>query len=333
MSDRPMNDLDTEDRLRAWLHAEATHGATAPAPLRERVREIPTVVSGRGWDRMRRGSLRSISAVAATVVIATALTAVGLGLAQPFLATPPDDTATIEELDQAITSAIEALVESPGVEGVQLSYIDEHLAAAVWFDSRPNGDVAVVQRRDLDVAETGWWLNPTGGPPATGRNIVTTVWVLAGDAFYQATLRNGQPEDGWSVTGRDAAPRGPLSYGLLILTEEDYPFPLGLVPTGDEEVTHEGSPDGGSVWTVTAPYRDGSAVVRWHIRPSGELESWSFELVGVSPLLEAGTGPTTSGRIEFMPLSDPDPISAPDVEADLDLSQFDLPGDFPLGSD
>lgn len=333
MSDRPMNEVDTEERLRAWLHAEATHGATAPAPLHERINEIPMIVSERGWDRMRRGPLRSISAVAATVVIATAVTAVGVGLAQPFLATPPGDRATIEELDEAITSAIEALVESPGVEGVQLSYIDEHLAAAVWFDSRPNGDVVVVQRRDLDVAESGWWLNPTGGPPATGRNIVTTVRVLAGDAFYQASLRNGQPEDGWSVVGRDAAPRGPLSYGLLILTEEDYPFPFGLLPTGDEEVTHEGSPDGGSVWTVTAPYRDGSGVQRWEIRPGGELGSWSWELVGVTASLDVGTGPETSGRIEFMPLSDPDPISAPDLEADLYLSQFDLPGDFPLGSD
>lgn len=335
MSDRHVDEQELEERLRAWLHAEATSGETALASLRDRVNAIPAVTPerGRAWRRLR--SLIPTPAIAATVVIAIVLTAIGLGMVQQFVATAPDETAnpaetaTMEELDQAVTSAIEVLVQSEGVEGVQLGYIDEYLSGAVWFDSRPNGDVAVVQRVDVDVAQSAWWLNPTEGPPATGRNITTTVRVLVGDAFYEATLTNGQPDDGWSVSDRDAAPRGPLAFGLGLLTEEDYRFGL---PTDDGEVTHAESPAGGRIWTLTAPYQDGNAVQRWHIRSGGELGSWSSELVGVSMPLGLDTDPTTSARIEFTPLSDPDPINAPNVEADPDLGELDLPEDLPLGS-
>lgn len=217
MSDRHMDEQEREERFRAWLHAEATPRKTSPAPLRDRVNAIPTVTPDQGWAWLRLRSLTPIPAVAATVMIATVLTAIGLGMVQPFVATAPDETATMEELDAAVTSAIEALVESPGVEGVQLGYIDEFLSGAVWFDFRPNGDVAVVQRVDVDVAQTAWWLNPTQGPPATGRNIATTAQVLVDDAFYEAALTNGQPDGGWSVADRDAAPSGPLAFGLGLL--------------------------------------------------------------------------------------------------------------------
>lgn len=329
MNDRHANETELELRLRAWLHADAA-GASVPAPLRDRVNAIPAATPDRGLSWLRFGSPTLIPAVVVTVVIAIALSAIGLGLVRPFLGTPPDETATVEELDAAVTSAIAALRDAPGVQGVEVGYIDEYLSQAAWFDSRPNGDVAVVQRVDVDVAQTAWWLNPTDGPPAVGRTIATAVRILAGDAFYQAALLNGEPENGWSVAGRDAAPRGPLATGLLLLAGEDRMFGFS---TDDGEVTREEAIDGGTIWTLTTPDRDGHAVQRWHIRPGGELAFWSSELVGVTRPFDPYANPATSGRIDFTLLADPDPISAPDAEIDPDPSDFDLPEDFPLGSD
>lgn len=336
MSDRPVDEQELERRLRAWLHAEEASGETAPATLRHRVDAIPATTQERGsaWHRLQ--SFGAIPVVAATVVIAAVLTAIGLGLLQPgFFGTPAedpvttDDPVTMEELEAAVDSAVEALVEAPGVEGYQEGYIDEYLSGASWFDSRSNGDVVVVQRTDVDVAQTAWWLNPSEGPPATGRNIATTVRVLVGDSFYEAISTSGQGDARWSVTDRDAARRVPLTLGLVLLSGDDRMFGL---PAADGEVTRERSTDGGSVWTVTVPERDGEGIQRWHIRPTGELASWSWELVGVSEPAELESDPTTSGRIEFTLLADPDPIDAPDTEEVLDLTEFALPDDFPLGS-
>ncbi len=326
MTDRYSDEPELEERFRVWLHAEAA-ATRAPAPLVERVRAIPAVTRDRGWAWPGLSRLAPMPAIAATVLIAAALTVAGLALARPFLGTAPERTATLEELDAAVGSAIATLLQSPGVEGVQSSYVREHLASAVWFDSRRNGDVVVVQRVDRDVAESGWWLAPSGSPPAVGRSVATTVRYLVGDLFYEATFANGEPEGGWSVVGRDSAPRGPLAFGLLILTDENYGFGP---PVGGEEVTQAGSADGGSVWTLTVPSDDGTAVQTWNIGPTGVLESYSLEREGFAPPLEAGAGPATSGRIVFRPVVDPEPIEAPDAGAPPDLSELDLPDDFPM---
>lgn len=329
MSDRLVEDKEIEQRLRAWLHGGES-SETSPATLRDRVNAIPAVTPDWGWGWHRLKSLAAMPVVAVTVVVATVVTAIGLGLVQPgFFGTPPDDTVTMEELEAAVDSAVEALVEAPGVEGYQEGYIDEYLSGASWFDYRSNGDVVVVQRTDVDVAQTAWWLNPSEGPPATGRNIATTVRVLVGDSFYEAISTSGQGAARWSVTDRDAARRVPLTLGLVLLSGDDRMFGR---PAADGEVTRERSTDGGSVWTVTVPERDGEGIQRWHIRPTGELASWSWELVGVSEPAELESDPTTSGRIEFTLLADPDPIDAPDTEEVPDLTEFALPEDFPLES-
>lgn len=105
------------------------------------------------------------------------------------------------------------------------------------------------------------------------------------------------------------------------------------LPNDDGDVTHEESADGGSVWTLTAPYREGSAVQTWQILPDGELGAWWWELSGVSLPMEVDTNPTTLGRIDFTPLASPEPIVAPGAEAEPNLAEFDLPDDFPLASD
>ncbi|CAN5585055.1 hypothetical protein BH23CHL10_BH23CHL10_13450 [soil metagenome] len=329
MSDRPVEEQEIEQRLRAWLHGEVW-SERSPATLRDRVNAIPAVIPKRGWGWHRLQSLAAIPVVAVTVVVATAVTAIGLGLVQPnFFGTPPDDTVTMEELQAAVDSAVEALIDAPGVEGYQVAYIDEYLSGASWFDSRSNGDVVVVQRIDVDVAQIAWWLNRSEGPPTTGRNIATTVWVLVGDEFYEATSTSGQGDARWSVADRDAARRVPLTLGLVLLSGDDGMFGL---PADDGAITREESPDGGSVWMLTTPDRDGEGVQRWHIGPGGELRSWSWELVGVSQPMEPDTNPTTSWRMEFTALADPDPIQAPTSGEDLELTDFALPEDFPLGS-
>ncbi len=327
MNDRMMNDDELEERLRAWMRAEATPTLSAPAALRDRVSAIPAATPAGAWARWP--SVPMIPAMVATVLIAATVTLIGLGIVRPFVGTAPDETSTVEELRAAVTTAVDALLQSDGIEGVQSAHIGEHLSGAVWFDSRANGDVAVVQRVDRDVSESGWWLNPTDGPPAIGRNVLTTAWVLTDSAFSEATFTNGEPDGGWSVMDPDAAPRGPLAFGLAILTEQDYPFGLG---TADGEATRTESADGGTTWTLTAPYRDGNAVQRWRVDPDGSLRSWSFELVGVSMPMTVDTPPTTSGRVEFTPLTDPEPTDAPDPDVTPDLDEFDLPEDFPLAS-
>ena len=324
-----MSEQEVEQRLRAWLNAAEASSETAPATLRDRVHSIPATTQERGWAWHRFLSFGSIPVVAATVVIATAVTVIGLGLVQPrFFGIAPDDTVTMEELEAAVDSALEALMEAPGVEGYQEAYVDEYVSGASWFDFRSNGDVVVVQRIDVDVAQTAWWLNPSEGPPATGRNIATTARVLVGDSFYEAISTSGQDSARWSVSDREDAPRGPLTRGLVLLSGEDRLFGL---PAGDGEFTREVSSGGGSVWTRTTPYREGSAVQRWHIRPTGELASYSWELVGVSLPMELDAVPTTSGRMEFTSLANPDPIEARIPGEGLDLADFALPEDFPLG--
>lgn len=293
MSDRT-DDQELERRLRVWLHADDASGATAPTTLRDRIDAIQVTTQDHGWAWRRLQSFGAIPVVAATVVIAAALNAVGLGLVQPeFLGSPTDETVTMEELETAVDSAVEALIEAPGVEGYQVAYIGEYLSVSVWFDSRSNGDVVVVQRVDVDVSQTGWWLNPAQRPPGTGRNVGMAVRVLVGDRFYEA-ISSGSTGGGsgadWSVTDRDEAPRGPLAMGLALLSGDGRMFGL---PATDGEVTRERAPDGGSVWTMTVPVRDGESIQRWHIRPTGELAAWSSELVGVTEQAELESDPTT----------------------------------------
>lgn len=319
--------MNLEDRLRDSLNDLARRYPLDPSLAANVTAQLPE----RDPSSHLRSPLVFATAIAgaAVVIVLVALKLLPSGnLPIGPEATPAASAASREELDAALESAIDALLASGGAEGVQLGYIGDHLSGAVWFDFRPNGDVAVVQRVDVDVTQTGWWLNPTNSPPATGRRIATTAWVLAGDAFYEATFMNGEPDDGWSVEGPDAAPRGPLALGIAMLTAED--LSMGR-PADDAAVTYAPSADGGSVWTATAPHQDGSAVQTWHIGPGGELASWSFELVGVSAPLDVDTIPVTSGRVEFTPLADPGPIEGPDPEAPPDLDLFNLPEDFPLG--
>ena len=230
--------------------------------------------------------------------------------------------ATSEELRAAVESGLEVLRDSPGVEGTSTSSVLGELGAATWFSWRPNGDQVVISRADLDVSESAWWLDPEAGPPARGENVAQLIFVLVGDEYFMA-------EGGtWVVQPREEAPPTvSVATGML---DGDALIVEGMTsnpPGGEVTVTRD--PDGGSMWTLTAPYRDGSSTSRWDIAADGRLTSWSFELHDVTPTPE-DTQFTTLGHMEFTPLSDAGPIEAPDPNAQPDPAALGLPPDFPL---
>lgn len=266
---------------------------------------------------LRRGRIAVVLALVALLAV---------GLAKVLLDDQPSGTS-LEDYDDAVRSAVETLAASDGVAGVQSGYVDGNLTGAVWFDSRDNGDVVVVQRQDAGVGGYGWPGDPSTDSTVAAQVITTTIWVRVDDLQYEATLTNGQPDDGWSVTETSNGSGGPLALGLVFLFQYDE----FATPTEVGEVSFEEVAGGGGVWTLTAPYSDGNQITTWQIGGAGELVSWSYELVGVSSSNLEFPG-LTSGVIQFTPLIDPDPIFVPDPQAIPDPAQFGFPGDFPLGS-
>lgn len=237
---------------------------------------------------------------------------------------PSPSSATVEELRTAVESGIEVLREAPGVEGIATTSVFEELSSATWFSWRPNGDQVVISRTDVDVAETAWWLEPGGQPPARGENITTTVHVLVGDEYFTA-----EGEE-WVVEAREEAPPV-FSIATALLDGEEVAVQgvIGNIGTLAGEVTVTRSPDGATTWTLTTTYRDGSAILEWQFAPDGGPVSWSSEFVGVTPTVEDAPF-VTFQEVEFTPLPDAGPIEAPDPDAPPDLAALGLPPDFPL---
>jgi len=179
----------------------------------------------------------------------------------------------------------------------------------------------VISRSDVDVEQTAWWLEPGAEPPARGENVTTVVQVLVGDDYFTA-------DDGtWVVQTRADFP-GVLSLATGILDGDALALEA-LVGTPGGEATMTRDPNGTTIWTLTVPYRDGSATAEWRIAPEGSLASWSTELVDVAPTPEDSPF-VTFAQLEFVPLSDPEPIEAPDPETPPDPAALGLPPDFPL---
>jgi hypothetical protein len=268
------------------------------------------------------------AAVAVGVLAVVVIAALILGQDPSVGPGPSDSTeqqpspASMEELRDALESAVEALRDSPGVEGVSTASVLDELSGATWFSWRPNGDQAVISRADVDVAETAWWLDPTGAPSARGENVTTTIHVFVGDESYEAVAN----ADAWVAGSRqDAPPVVAIPTGIL-----DGEVPLAdAFGTAEGDVTVTRGADGGTTWVLIAPYRDGIVTSEWGIAPDGRLRTWSGELTGVTPSVE-DTRFITSHRTEFTPLADPEPIEAPDPDAPPDPAALGLPSDFPL---
>lgn len=314
-----MNDFD--ERLRLLVR---TIGEASPAPP-----SVPLALSAP--RRIVQGGwvVAAVTFGLAILVFGTVRLLLSPGGDDPGTELVNDDqlrAPSLAEYDVAVRSAIGTLAASDGVAGVQFGHIDGDLVGAVWFDSRRNGDVVVVQRQDAAVGDYGWPGDPSTGVTGAARVITTTIWVRVDDRQYEATLTNGQPDGGWSVTEANDD-SGELALGLVLLFQYDE----FATPTEVGEVSFEESAEGGGVWTLTAPFSDGNQITTWQIGGAGELVSWSYELVGVSSSNLEFPG-LTSGSVRFTPLTDPDPIFVPDPEAMPDVAQFGLPGDFPLGS-
>ena len=202
------------------------------------------------------------------------------------------------------------------------SSVLDALSGATWFSWRPNGDQIVVTRTDVDVAQTGWWLDPAGEPPARGANVTTTIHVFVGDESYVAA----SDADAWVAGSREAPlPVVAIPTGIL-----DGEVPVADVfGTAEGDVTVARGADGGTTWTLMFPYRDGTATSEWGIARDGGLRTWSVELTGVTPTVEDAPF-ITSHHTEFASLIDPEPIEAPDTDQPPDPAALGLPPDFPL---
>lgn len=248
------------------------------------------------WSRNRRLWIVGLSAaIVVGAVIAVALLR-------------GDDTpgaATADQHDAALRSAIETLVASDGVEGREEGYVGGRLVTAVWFDSRRSGEAVVVQREELSPGE-----------------VETKVQVRVSDALYLAAF-TGQPAGGWTVVEPDDGRT--LAFGLALLLDYDQ---FGFTSDGGQVTVEELAV--GNRWTITAPFSDGQLVVVWEAGSEGELRSYSFELIGVSPLNVPFPG-LTSGTLDFTALDRPEPIEPPDLNRVPNPEVFGLPADFPFG--
>lgn len=237
-------------------------------------------------------------------------------------------SATLEELEAAVTAATEVLRSHEGVEGIGTSYVFDEVGEASWFTWRANGDQVVVNRSDLDVTETGWWLGSEPEPPARGVRVQTTIQVIVASSYYFTRGEVGG-DDGWVAGLRDGSPDILGIPFPAALDGRVDPWQGAFVLTLDGEVSVARLPDGGEVWTLTRPVREGSLVQTFEIGPDGALHSISHELVGAEPTPDER--PITSAHVELTVLEVPEPILPPDTESPPDPTVFGMP-DLPLPS-
>jgi len=317
-----VNDTQVIDYLRSRGHVE-------PPP--ELARSVMTAVAAappaRSWFSAYLPAVAVAGAVAIVAVVAILL---GQGNEVGPAPTPSPRPASVEELQAAVREAVGRLRESP-VEGVGTAHVFGELGSATWFSWRPGGDQVVITRSDVDVTQTGWWLDPDGEPPARGANVTTVSQVLAGDAYYRAPSGEVGGGEGWTAEDRSTAPAVLGIPFPAVLDGRIDPWQESLTSTDDGEASVQHVADGGAVWTLTMPFRSGSSVEEFDIGPDGALRAWSRELVDVEPSLE--DAPLfTSVSVELTALADADPILPPDVDARPDPAEFGLPADFPLAT-
>jgi hypothetical protein len=277
----------------------------------------------------------SVAVGAAAAVAALALllgTGRDMGPAPNSSATPSASVSavTIDDLGVALLDAVDVLREAPGVEGRQQAEIDGTIGSATWFEWRPNGDQVIVQRQDLDVTETGWWMVPDGAPATTGQRISTNIQVVIGDELF-FTNEAGD----WQVAANDDGfPQGAIGPAMLdgsVLPWRPLDALVSSLPDPSEARIERDDLSGGVVeWELEVPWMGAPLIQRWTIGPGGELRSWTYEREDRSVDLEGGfDANTTHGWLEYT-ITDGDPIERPDVDADPDAAAVGAPADLPL---
>ena len=237
---------------------------------------------------------------------------------------------TIDDLAIALLDAVDVLQAAQGVEGRQQAEIDGTIGTATWFDWRPNGDQVVVQRWDLDVTETGWWMVPDGAPPTTGERIYTFIGTNVGDdSFF--TNEAGD----WQVAPRgDGFRQGAI--GLAILDGSIRPWRpldalvLSLPEPSETRVERQDLPSGGVEWQLESQWLGAPLIQRWTIGPGGELRSWTLEREDRSVDPDGSFGDNiTHAWLQFT-ITDGGPIEPPNVEDDPSAASVGAPPDLPL---
>ena len=278
----------------------------------------------------------AIAAGAAVVAAVTILIGqgpdVGPGPSPATSSPTPSASAepTIDDLGVALLDAVDVLRAAPGVEGRQQVEIAGTIGSATWFDWRPNGDQVIVQRLDLDVTETGWWMVADGAPPTTGQRIYTNIQAKVGDELF-FTNEAGD----WQVAPRDDGfPTG--AFGPAILDGSILPWrPLdalvsSLNDPSEARIERDDLPDGGVEWQLEFQWMGAPLIQRWTIGPGGELRSWTFEREDPSVDPEGDfNANATHGRLLYT-ITDGDPIEPPDVEAEPNAAAVGAPPDLPL---
>ena len=310
----------TEDRVVAYLRARGQ--VEPPADLVDRTM---SAVAAAGNPRSPFAAFMpaaAVAAVAAIVAVVGLLISQGTRVGPPATPRPEPSTSPVSygEMQAALTAAISALREAPGVEGMSTTSVYGELGTAQWFSWRPNGDQVVVQRDDVDVSQSAWWLDPEGGPPARGRNVIETIRMIVGDEYFEGTA------EGWSIARASDAP--PVLTFVTALLEDEESI-LSMYPGEVYEVSVTELDNGGEEWTLSGPFRDGTAISRWRIGPAGELRSWASEFDGVTPTVE-DTHFETATLVEIRMLTDAASIKAPDLDSVPDAEALGLPPDFPL---
>jgi len=268
-------------------------------------------------------AVMAAGAVAIVVVLALLL-GLGRDVGPAPSPSPTTSISTVEELRAAVTDATEQIAEAPGVQGMHTAWIEQYVASATWFDWRPNGDQVVVASSDIDV-QAPWWTDPDGEPLSFGERIRTDMYLIVGDSWVRA-------EDGSWLTHGDGeeAPRGPLTYGIGMLTGQ-----IPAVPPTDgiaqAIATRRDLGDGGQLWVLEGSEGEGTWRAEWHIGPDGLLMSYASEGVDVTmfPSEAFGTG-SQRFTLEFTPIDDPEPIPTLDRDTVWTPADFGLPEDFPL---
>ena len=308
-----------------------TRGQVEPPPgfVRSVVAAIDEAPAARSWFSAFLPAAAVAGAAAVIALMALLLGQapnVGPGPSQSTASSPAGASATLDDLREAVTEALEVLRSHGGVEGVGTNYVFDEVGGASWFTWRSNGDQVVVNRSDLDVTESGWWLNSDAEPPARGERVETTIQVITGGGYY---FTRG------AVTGTDQWISGLQDGSPDIL---GIPFPAALdgrvdpwqgafVLTLEGDATLRPLSGGGEEWTLMRSVGEGSLVQRFVIGPQGELRSVSHELVDA--VLTPDDRAITSARVELTVLEDPEPIPSPDTDSPPDPTVFGMP-DLPL---
>lgn len=251
---------------------------------------------------------------------------VGRAPSQSTAPSPSATSVTLDDLREAVTEALEVLRSHEGVEGIGTNYVFDEVGGASWFTWRANGDQVVVNRSDLDVTESGWWLGADPEPPARGARVETTIQVITGGGYYFTRGEVGSA-DRWISGLRDGSPDILGIPFPAALDGRVDPWQGAFVLTLEGEATLRPLSDGGEEWTLVRSVREGSLVQRFGIGPDGELRSVSHELVDA--VLTPGGSAITSALVELTVLEDPEPVPPPDTESHPDPAVFGMP-DLPL---